>query len=309
MLALDVRTRSFSTPQVSAGGLKLWGKLCVITGGTSGIGLAAAKMLAAQGARIILIARDKARGAAALATLNTFGTRATHTVYYADLSLLKDVKRVGAHIADDEPRIDILVNNAGAMFAWRELTEDRIERTLALSHFAPAVLTHALAASLARAAPARVINTTGGMHVFAELNLDGLTDVHSRAASDYSALHAYAHAKLCNVLFTRELARRWQSRRVTVNCIHPGEIATRFGAEAGGLLPMIFAAMHTFCPAADVGAARLARLAACPDLQTTTGAYFSRDKLSIPSRAARNSDNAQRLWEATNNIAQLQWAA
>ncbi len=200
------------------------GKTCVITGATSGIGRAAAEALAAMGARIVMIARNKQRGEAMLAKLRDRFPRAGHSIYYADLLRLAEVKQAAADIAAAEPRVDVLLNNAGAMFAWRKITPDGFERTFALNHVAPFVLTHGLRESLFAAAPARVVNTSGALHHLATLHLDDL-----RLEHRYDAFYAYAHAKLCCVLFTRELARRWAGKHVTANCLHPGEVATRFG--------------------------------------------------------------------------------
>ena len=127
------------------------------------------------------------------------------------------------------------------MFAWRKITPDGFERTFALNHVAPFVLTHGLRERLFAAAPARVVNTAGALHHLATLHLDDL-----RLEHRYDAFYAYAHAKLCCVLFTRELARRWAGKQVTANCVHPGEVATSFGYQAGGLIPYAFALIHLF---------------------------------------------------------------
>jgi NAD(P)-dependent dehydrogenase (short-subunit alcohol dehydrogenase family) len=141
------------------------GKTCVITGATSGIGRAAAEALAAMGGRIVMVARNKQRGEAMLAKLRDRFPLAGHRIYYADLLRLAEVKRVAAEIAAAEPRVDVLLNNAGAMFAWRKITPDGFERTFALNHVAPFVLTHGLRERLFAAAPARVVNTTGALHI------------------------------------------------------------------------------------------------------------------------------------------------
>ena len=133
---------------------------------------------------------------------------AEHRIYYADLLRLAEVKRAAADIAAAEPRVDVLLNNAGAMFAWRKITPDGFERTFALNHVAPFVLTHGLRERLFAAAPARVVNTAGALHHLATLHLEDL-----RLEHRYNAFYAYAHAKLCCVLFTRELARRWTGKR------------------------------------------------------------------------------------------------
>ena len=158
---------------------------------------------------------------------------AEHSIYYADLLRLAEVKRAAADIAAAEPRVDVLLNNAGAMFAWRKITPDGFERTFALNHVAPFVLTHGLRERLFAAAPARVVNTAGALHHLAMLHLEDL-----RLEHKYDAFYAYAHAKLCCVLFTRELARRWAGKQVTANSVHPGEVATSFGDQAGGLIPL-----------------------------------------------------------------------
>src|SRR6185312_11296166 len=139
-------------------------KTVVMTGATSGIGEVAALRLASMGARLIIVARDRARGRATLAKLEAAAPGLGHTVHYADLSQLAEVKRLGAEIAAAEPRIDVLVNNAGAIFASRGVTADGLERTFALNHMSYFVLTQALTERLVASAPARVINTASNAH-------------------------------------------------------------------------------------------------------------------------------------------------
>jgi NAD(P)-dependent dehydrogenase (short-subunit alcohol dehydrogenase family) len=273
------------------------GKTCVITGATSGIGRAAAEALAAMGARIVIIARSKERGEAMLAKLRDRFPLARHSIYYADLLRLAEVKQAAADIAAAEPRIDVLLNNAGAMFAWRKITPDGFERTFALNHVAPFVLTHGLRERLFAAAPARVVNTAGMLHHFATLHLDDL-----RLEHRYDAFYAYAHAKLCCILFTRELARRWAGNQVTANCLHPGEIATSFGYKSGGLIPYAFAVIHLFGSSPEKGASRVVRLASAREYAGITGRYFYKEKLTRPNPEAENDENAARLWQATARL-------
>src|SRR5262249_25363603 len=204
-------------------------KTVVITGGTSGIGEVAAEILAEKGARIVLVARDKTRGEATLARLRNSAPGVPHSVYLADLTRLAEMKRVAAQIADQESRIDVLINNAGALFAQRRLTQDRLEFTFALNHMAYFVLTGGLRERLLVSRPARIINTASAAHQDATLDFDDL-----QSAKNYRALKAYSRSKLCNILFTRELARRLHSTGVTANCLHPGFVATRFGDQSGG---------------------------------------------------------------------------
>ena len=280
------------------------GKTCVITGATSGIGRAAVGALAAMGARIVMIARDKQRGQAMLTTLRRRYPHALHSIYYADLLQLAEVKQVAADIAAAEPRVDVLLNNAGAMFAWRKITSDGFERTFALNHVAPFVLTHGLRERLFAAAPARVINTAGALHHLATLHLEDL-----RLEHRYCAFYAYAHAKLCCVLFTRELARRWASKHVTANCVHPGEVSTSFGSQAGGLIPYAFAVIHLFGSSPERGASRLVRLASAREYTGTSGRYFYKEQLARPNPQAEDDENAERLWQLTAKLAEIEMNA
>ena len=240
-------------------------------------------------------------GEAMLTKLRDRFPLAEHSIHYADLLRLAEVKRAAADIAAAEPRVDVLLNNAGAMFAWRKITPDGFERTFALNHVAPFVLTHGLRERLFAAAPARVVNTAGALHHLATLHLEDL-----RLEHRYSAFYAYAHAKLCSVLFTRELARRWASKQVTANCVHPGEVATRFGQQSGGLIPYVFAIIHLFGSSPKVGATQIVRLASSPDLAGITGRYFYKHKLARPNPEAENDDNAWRLWDATARLAGIE---
>jgi retinol dehydrogenase 12 len=199
-------------------------KTVVITGATSGIGGVAALTLAKMGARIVVVARNKQRGDATLARLRSSMPGVAHTLHLADLSRLTEMKRVAAQIADQESCIDVLINNAGAMFATRQVTEDGFERTFVLNHMAYFVLTEGLRKRLLASRRARIINTASEAHRGATLNFDDL-----QSARGYRAVRAYGRSKLCNILFTRELARRLRGTGVTANCLHPGFVATRFG--------------------------------------------------------------------------------
>lgn len=199
------------------------GKTVVVTGGTSGIGEIAAQRLAEMGARIVLVARNKYRADATLARLRERGPGVAHSVYLANLTRLTEMKRVAAEIAAQEARIDLLINNAGALFGTRQVSEDGLEYTFALNHMAYFVITAGLRERLEAAAPAaRIINTASAAHYRATLDFDDL-----QSKQGFSATKAYSRSKLCNILFTRELARRLDGTGVTANCLHPGFVATR----------------------------------------------------------------------------------
>jgi len=275
-------------------------KVCVITGATSGIGRVAATRLAEMGARIVMVARDTERAEATLARLRAIAPAAAHRAHIADLSRIAEMKRVAAEIAAAEPRIDLLINNAGALFGARRLTEDGLERSFAVNHMAYFVLAHGLGDRLRAGAPARVVNTASTMHRVAWLDLDDL-----QYARFYNGIFAYARSKLCNVLFTRELARRWAGTRVTVNCFHPGFTRTRFGNQSGLFwAPLVFVSKVFAIPPAW-GARTLIHLATAPEVADVTGGYFVRRRLTRPSRRAEDDDTARRLWDESARIAEL----
>jgi NAD(P)-dependent dehydrogenase (short-subunit alcohol dehydrogenase family) len=274
------------------------GKTIVITGGTSGIGEVAAVALAKMGARIVLVARDKSRGDATLARLRDSAPGIAHSIHFADLLRLAEMKRVAAQIADHESRIDILINNAGALFATRRLTEDGLEYTLALNHMAYFVMTEGLRERLSASGPARIINTASAAHQGATLDFDDL-----QSAKSFGAMKAYGRSKLCNILFTRELARRLHGTGVTANCLHPGFVATRFGDQSGGWMSRLawFAKFFAISPAK--GAETIVYLASSPDVAKTTGQYFYESVPAIPSSWAQDDRSALLLWQRSAALA------
>jgi NAD(P)-dependent dehydrogenase (short-subunit alcohol dehydrogenase family) len=245
------------------------GKTVVVTGGTSGIGEVAAEKLAEMGARIVLVARDRSRGEGTLARLREKALGLAHTVHYADLTRISEMKRVAAEVAEAEPRIDVLVNNAGAMFSTRKLTEDGLEYTFALNHMAYFVVTQGLRERLVASAPARVVSTASAAHQGARLDFDDL-----QLAKSFSAMKAYGRSKLCNILFTRELARRLRGTGVTANCLHPGFVATRFADESGGLISRFAGLAKLLAISPEKGAETIFYLASSPAIAATTGRYL-----------------------------------
>jgi NAD(P)-dependent dehydrogenase (short-subunit alcohol dehydrogenase family) len=274
------------------------GKVVVITGATSGIGEVAAQRLAAMGARIVLVARDAARGQRSLTRLPSVGPGAPHSIHYGDLSRIAESKRVAAEIAAAEPRIDVLINNAGALFSSRRVTADNLEETFATNHMAYFVLTLGLKANLLAAAPARVVSTASDAHKGYSLDFDDL-----QATQGYSAMRAYGRSKLCNILFTRELARRWRGNGVTANCLHPGFVATRFGDGSGGFLSGVVRVAKTFAITPEKGAETIVYLASSPEVAAISGEYFYKCRPATPTAGGRDDAAADRLWAESAKIA------
>jgi NAD(P)-dependent dehydrogenase (short-subunit alcohol dehydrogenase family) len=279
-------------------GQSIQGKVVVITGATSGIGQVAARRLARAGARLVLVARDRARGAATLAQLQALAPGIGHVVHYADLSRLAETGRVAREIAAQEPRIDVLINNAGAMYSIRVATEEGLERTFALNHMSYFVLTAGLRDRLLAAAPARVVNTASDAHRMGHLDFADL-----QSAGTYRPFVAYATSKLCNILFTRELARRLAGQGVTANCFSPGFVATRFADESGGLYAIGVRVAKLFAIPPKEGAETLVYLATSPDAASMSGEFFYRCRPGTLSAEARDDALAQRLWLESERIA------
>jgi NAD(P)-dependent dehydrogenase (short-subunit alcohol dehydrogenase family) len=274
-------------------------KTILITGATSGIGEVAACRLASEGARIVLVARDRERAGETLRKLEASAPGRGHTVHYAELSRLAEMKRVAQEILAREQQIDVLINNAGALFGQRELTEDGLERTFATNHLAYFVVTNLLLERLQASPGARIVCTASAAHEGARLDFGDLQLAHG-----YRGFRAYGRSKLMNILFTRELARRLVGTGVTANCLHPGFVATRFGDASGGwLFGMGLRLGKRFALTPEEGAETLTYLASSQEVQNVSGAYFVRCRQVTPSLAAQSAEDARRLWEASAKIA------
>jgi NAD(P)-dependent dehydrogenase (short-subunit alcohol dehydrogenase family) len=272
----------------------LRGKTVVITGATSGIGEVAAIRLAERGARIVFTARDRGRAEATLQKLRAAGD-ADHVFHLADLSLLAEMQRVAADIAR-EPAIDVLINNAGALFNRRGETADGLERTFALNHMSYFAITNLLLPALKPGA--RIVSTASGAHRRGILDFGDLQSRHG-----YRGFPVYARSKLCNVLFTRELARRLEGTGITANCLHPGFVATRFGDESGGLISWgVRIAKAATGLRVEEGAKTIIHLASSPDVADVSGAYFQDCRVVLPSEAARDDVDAGKLWQVSAEI-------
>jgi len=277
------------------------GKTVVITGATSGIGEVAATELAAAGARIILAARDSERAARTLDRLRGVGPAVEHIAVLGDLSQLSQARRVALEIAAAAPTIDVLINNAGAIFPRRRVTPDGLEMTFALNHMAGFIVTNALLDNLRRAPSARIVTTSSDAHRTGRLEFDDVQT--SRRA--YTTFRAYSASKLCNVLFTRELARRLQGTNVTANAVHPGFVKTRFYQVEFGALELLRPLVNLFAISPEKGAQTLVHVAVSRALEHVSGEYFVKCRSVRPSRTAEDSSVGGRLWDVSEQIERI----
>jgi retinol dehydrogenase-12 len=275
------------------------GRIGMVTGATDGIGLVAARELAAKGARVLLVGRSEQKGARAIAEIRQRVPRADLVFHRADLSRMADVRRLARTVAETEPQLDVLVNNAGGIFANRQESADGIEMTLALNHLGYFLLTLEVM-DLLRAAPAaRVVNVASLAHVGATLDFDDL-----EFRRGYHARNAYRRSKLCNILFTRALARRLEGSRIATNALHPGFVRTAFGGHGN---PFYFrwavrALMLAMAIGVEEGARTSVMLATAPELAGVSGRYFSQGRETEPSKAARDDAVGERLWQVSEEM-------
>jgi retinol dehydrogenase 12 len=274
------------------------GKVCVVTGATSGIGKATATALARQGAQVVLVGRDRGRGEATAAALGAVAATPPR-LEIADFASMAQVRALADRLGTLD-RIDVLVNNAGFVAGQHRVTADGFEEVLAVNHLAPFLLTNLLLAKLTASAPARVITVASDAHTAARLDLDDLQLEHG-----WDSWRSYANSKLANILFTRELARRLAGTKVTANCAHPGVVRTGFGREGSPLLGLAITVGRPFLLSPERGASTIVYLATSADVAGATGGYYVKSQLRQPSRAARDDPTAQRLWQLSEELTGL----
>jgi NAD(P)-dependent dehydrogenase (short-subunit alcohol dehydrogenase family) len=265
----------------------------MITGGTSGIGLAAAEALAALGENVVIVGRNDTRVRIAAAQIRTAAKNgATVDTLVADLSSQAGVRKLAQEIRDRYPALDVLVNNAGAMYTSRQVSSDGIELTWAVNHLAPFLLTTLLLDHLKANPAARIVTTASDAHIGARIPFDDLNGERS-----YGGFRRYKESKLANILFTRDLARRLEGTGTTAYCFHPGLVATGFARNNGVLMGLAMRLVMMGARTPEQGAQTLVWLATAPDHDLASGAYYVDMKRRTPSPEAEDMSAAKRLWE------------
>jgi retinol dehydrogenase 14 len=276
------------------------GKTVLITGATSGIGRATALGMARMGAHLAIIGRDRVRTEGAAREIHAAGDGRVD-LFIADLSSQSQVRDLAEELLQTLPRIHVLINNVGGYFDSRHVTADRLERTFALNHLAPFLLTSLLMEKLKQSASARVVTVSSNAQATGRIDFSDLQGERS-----YSGARAYSQSKLANVLFSYELARRLKGTSVTSNALHPGVASTSFGTDDPATVQRIFIPfLRPFMKSPTQGAVTSIHLASAPELEQVSGRYFANSHPKKSSGPSYDQATAARLWQVSADLVGL----
>jgi NAD(P)-dependent dehydrogenase (short-subunit alcohol dehydrogenase family) len=282
---------------MASDGSLMRGKVCMVTGASSGIGKETTRALAGMGALVVMVGKGRERGEAAMREIQTQIPNASLELMISDFSSLQAVRDLASSFKSKHQKLHVLMNNAGTIPAKREISADGFEMQFAVNHLAPFLLTNLLLDIIKLSAPARIVNTSSGIHSRGKIDFDNL-----RAEQGYGLFSAYGRSKLANVLFTYELARRLEGSGVTVNCFTPGMTKTDLGRHIRG--PSGFFFRHMGRPV-EIGARTAVYLASSPEVDGVTGKYFSNRKEVKSSASSRDDALAKRLWDVSERFTGL----
>jgi len=273
------------------------GKTCLVTGATNGIGRVTALELAHMGANVIIVGRNPAKSAITAIDIREQSGNPHVEFLVADLSSQDQVRHLAKKFKERHQRLDVLVNNAGAFFVGREKSVDGIEMTFALNHLSYFLLTNLLMDELTASAPARIVNVSSGAHKGASIELCGI-----HAPRRYFGWRAYARSKLCNLLFTYELARRLEGTEVTVNALHPGLVGTNILRNNGVIGRVLNFLLGVRGISVEAGALTLVYAVSSPDMAGISGRYLEKRKIVRSSKQSYDEAQAAALWELSASL-------
>jgi len=272
-------------------------RVFLVTGANSGIGKATALGLARLGGTVVMACRSATRGEAARQDVVRDSGNSSVYLEIVDLASEESTRSFAEEFQRKYPRLDVLINNAGVYTAHREVTPDGLERTFEVNYLSGFLLTHLLLDLLKKSAPSRIVNVSSSAHSGGTIHFDDL-----QGEQRYGGFGAYGQSKLAQVLFTRELARRLEGTRVTVNACHPGVIRTNLGM--GGTSAVV-RFVRLFFKGPEKGAQTPIYLAVSPEVERVTGQYFANKHVREPSHAAQDPDVARRLFDVSAELAHL----
>jgi len=282
---------------------RLDGKLCVITGATSGVGYHAARRLAGGGADLVLVVRNPEKARAVQSELaDEFGVEVD--VVLADFTSLDEVREAAAQILAQCPRIDILINNAGVHRTQRTLTEAGFETVFCVNHLASFLFTRLLLERVIASAPARIIQVNSEGHRFGGLDLDDINWEHRR----YTGLKSYGAARTAQLLTVWDLAERLVGTGVTINAMHPGAVRSNLGMDRENnifykLYKRYF--LSLFLKPPEVSGDALYYLAAAPEMADVTGKFFNLTIQEKPAAHALDRELGAQVWDVSETLTGL----
>ena len=269
------------------------GKLCIVTGATDGIGRVTARVLAERGAEVVLVGRTADKGAEVCEAIRRSSRNGRVRFEQADLSSQAEIRALVERLTAGSAAIDVLVNNVGAVFTDRRESVDGIEMTFALNHLGYFLLTGLLLERLQANGGGRIVNVASEAHRGARMDLED-----PQGRKRYSGWRTYRRSKLANILFTYRLAALLVDRSVTVNCLHPGFVASRFGHNNGWLfVAALKAAMRLSAIDTEAGARTSVHLATSADVAGVSGRYFDECRATASSPASHDEEVGRRLWD------------
>ena len=274
-------------------------KTCLVTGANSGIGKETAKALAAAGAYVIMLCRNEEKAQQARQEIiNQIGDTGIE-IMIADLAHQYDIRQAAEKFLQSFGALDVLVNNAGIIPAERTETPEGIEQTLAVNHLAPFLLTNLLIEPLENADEARIVNVSSEVHRLGARSFD-INNL--QLTSDYSPMKAYGISKLCNIMFTHELAKRFRSSHITANALHPGVVSTHLAGDASWLMKLFYTIGKPFMQSPKSGAQTSIYLATSDEVARVSGQYFKNKQITEPASIAFNDDLTEKLWQKSASL-------
>jgi retinol dehydrogenase-12 len=280
------------------------GKVCIVTGANTGIGLETAAALVAQGATVVLACRDEAKAREAIAEINARGGKGAAHFMPLNLASLQSVRDFAASFQHKFNRLDVVVNNAGIMPGKRQITIEGFEMILGVNHLGHYLLTRDLLGLLRRSVPARVVVVASAMHHRGDINFNDL-----QSETKYGPMGVYSNSKLANVMFTYALARRLEGSGVTANCLHPGVVGTQIIRKQIGDYPAIVQPLGSlflaFTLSPEKGARTSVHLASSPEVEGISGKYFVRCKPAQSSARSHDVAAQEKLWETSARLTGL----
>ncbi len=280
------------------------GKICLITGATSGIGKSTAFELARLGATVIIVGRNEETGKLVQHELQEASGNPSTDFLLADLSSQNSVRALAQTFKAKYKQLHVLINNAGTFFTKRRVTKDGLEMTLAVNYLSRFLLTNLLLDVLKQSAPSRIINVAGMYHTKGEINFDDIN-----LEQDYSGSRTNSQAKLADVLFTKALARKLDGTNVTVNCLHPGVVRTGSiykDPDAPFSMKLMYKLFSPFFKSPKKGAETSVYLATSDEVDGVTGKYFASKKIRKSAQKTYDPELQERLWELSVQLTNLE---